>query len=101
MAEYYPTLKEFRRLAKQGNLIPVYRVLSADLETPLSAYLKSADDEYSYLLESVEGGEQVARYSFLGGKPELVVSFRAGKVTRRERGRTRVDKLTGDPLDYL
>ncbi len=101
MDEYYPTLKEFRRLAKLGNLIPVYCVLPADLETPLSAYLKSADDEYSYLLESVEGGEQVARYSFLGGKPELVVSFSADKVTRREQGRTRIDKFTGDPLDYL
>lgn len=101
MIEYTPNLAEFKRLARKGNLIPVYRVLAADLETPLSAYIKAANDDYSYLLESVEGGERVARYSFLGGRPELVISFRRGEVERRLHGRVKREKYAGDPLDYL
>lgn len=70
---YYPSLEEVKRLAKQGNLIPVYRDIQADLETPVSAYLKLARGNYSFLLESVEGGERIARYSFLGTEPYLVL----------------------------
>ena len=70
---YHPTLEEVERLAGRGNLVPVYRELSADLETPVSAYLKVARGPYSYLLESVEGGERVARYSFIGTDPQQVV----------------------------
>ena len=58
---YYPTLEEVKALAGQGNLVPVYREIMADLETPVSAYLKIARGRYSFLLESVEGGEQLAR----------------------------------------
>ncbi|MBU1867095.1 MAG: anthranilate synthase component I [Candidatus Margulisbacteria bacterium] len=65
---YYPSEKEFINLAKKGNLVPVYKEIVADLETPVSAY-KKIESEYSFLLESVEGGEQVARYSFLGSVP--------------------------------
>ncbi|MFQ5861431.1 MAG: anthranilate synthase component I, partial [Dehalococcoidia bacterium] len=53
---YYPTLDEVKRLASQGNLVPVYRGINADLETPVSAYLKVARPPFSFLLESVEGG---------------------------------------------
>jgi anthranilate synthase component 1 len=69
---YYPSLDEVRDLAKKGNLVPVYREIVADLETPVSAYLKIARGNYSFLLESVEGGEQLARYSFIGTEPSLV-----------------------------
>lgn len=74
---YYPSLDEVRQLADQGNMVPVYREINADLETPVSAYLKVARPPYSFLLESVEGGEQVARYSFIGTEPSGVV--RTGK----------------------
>jgi anthranilate synthase component 1 len=70
---YYPTLEEVRRLKKHGNLIPVCRDIQADLETPVSAYLKIARGNYSFLLESVEGGERLARYSFIGTEPSLVL----------------------------
>ncbi len=71
---YYPSLEEVRQLARKGNLVPVYREIVADLETPVSAYLKIARGDYSFLLESVEGGEQLARYSFIGTEPSLVLT---------------------------
>ncbi|MEJ2046983.1 MAG: anthranilate synthase component I, partial [Dehalococcoidia bacterium] len=70
---YQPTLDEVRKLSQKGNLVPVYREIMADLETPVSAYLKIARGDYSFLLESVEGGEQLARYSFLGTEPSLIL----------------------------
>jgi len=70
---YYPTLEEVRRLKKYGNLVPVCRDIQADLETPVSAYLKIARGNYSFLLESVEGGERLARYSFIGTEPLLIL----------------------------
>jgi len=70
---YYPTLKEVRKLKRLGNLVPIYREIVADLETPVSAYLKIARGSYSFLLESVEGGERLARYSFIGAEPYLVL----------------------------
>ncbi len=75
---YYPTLAQVKALAArgQGNLAPVYREVPADLETPVSAFLKVARGEYSFLLESVEGGERLARYSFLGTEPYRIL--RAG-----------------------
>ena len=62
---FYPSEKEFTKLSKKGNLIPVYKEIVADMETPVSAF-KKIESEYSFLLESVEGGEKIARYSFLG-----------------------------------
>ncbi|HEY8489602.1 MAG TPA: anthranilate synthase component I, partial [Dehalococcoidia bacterium] len=70
---YHPTLEEARRLAGRGNYLPVYREVTADLETPVSAYLKVARGGYSFLLESVEGGERWARYSFIGAEPYRVL----------------------------
>ena len=69
---YHPTLEEVKSLAGQGNLVPVYRSIHADLETPVSAYLKVARPPYSFLLESVEGGERLGRYSFIGTDPYRV-----------------------------
>ncbi len=62
---FYPDKQKFIKLAKQGNLIPVYKEIVADTETPVSAF-KKIEGEYSFLLESIEGGEKIARYSFLG-----------------------------------
>ncbi|GAI97460.1 unnamed protein product, partial [marine sediment metagenome] len=71
---YYPTLEEVKKLAEHGNLVPIYYEMMADLETPVSAYLKIARGSYSFLLESVEGGERLARYSFIGTEPSLTLS---------------------------
>ena len=68
---HHPTLSEFQQKAREGNLIPVYREILADEDTPVSAYerLRAAGFTHTFLLESVEGGEHLARYSFLGGLP--------------------------------
>ena len=66
---YYPSIEEIKELSRNGNTIPLYREISADMETPVSAYLKVARGPYSFLLESVEGGERLARYSFIGTEP--------------------------------
>ncbi len=71
-----PSRRQFLALAAENNLIPVYRELLADLDTPISIYKKLVGDGEGYLLESVEGGEQVARYSFIGSRPFL--RFRGG-----------------------
>ena len=72
---YTPDLQSVLALAKQGenNLAPVFRDIPADLETPVSAFLKVARGEHSFLLESVEGGERLARYSFIGTEPYRVL----------------------------
>ncbi len=79
-----PTKAEFRALARQGNLIPVRREILADTETPLTAYQKLTrqDPRHSFILESVEGGEHLGRYSFIGLRPSVVLSARDGKMRR-------------------
>ncbi len=79
MSTYYPTLEETKKLAEQGNLVPIYRQIQADLETPVSAYLKVAQPPYSFLLESVEGGERLGRYSFIGTEPYAVCKTGPGQ----------------------
>ena len=78
---YHPTLEEFKTLGRQGYLVPVYREVAAGSDTPVSAYSKVKRGGYSFLLESVEGGQQVARYSFIGTEPYRVVSTREGDKT--------------------
>src|SRR5690349_18128051 len=76
-----PSLPEFEALAHEGyNLIPVAREIAADLETPVSAFLKVTRGDYSFLLESVRGGEKWGRYTFLGTEPFLVMRARGGQV---------------------
>ncbi len=70
---YHPMLDEVKQLKRHGNVTAVYREMMADLETPVSAYLKVARGNYSFLLESVEGGERLARYSFIGTEPSRVI----------------------------
>ena len=86
-----PTLDEVKELARQGagNVVPIYREVAADLETPVSAYLKVARGDHSFLLESVEGGERLARYSFIGTEPYRI-------LRTDESG-----EFTGDPLVYV
>ncbi|NOX97291.1 MAG: anthranilate synthase component I [Nitrospirae bacterium] len=98
---FFPSKEEFRRLAKRGNLIPVYREILADMETPVSAFRKIADHEYSYLLESVEGGEKLARYSFLGSGSELVFKSKGSKVEIIRDGKKETITVKGDPLQAL
>ncbi|MDO8532000.1 MAG: anthranilate synthase component I [Dehalococcoidia bacterium] len=76
---YRPTLEEVKKLASQGNLVPVYREIMADMETPVSAFLKIARGPHSFLLESVEGGERLARYSFIGTEPYMVIKTGPGQ----------------------
>ena len=69
----YPNEKEFLKLTSKGNLIPIYQEILGDLDTPVSAYYKIAKKaKYSFLLESVEGEEKVARYSFLAKDPRKI-----------------------------
>jgi len=75
---YHPTLEEFRGLRNQGNLVPIYREMAADSDTPVSAFLKVKRGGYSFLLESAEGDEHVAHYSFIGTEPYRVLSTREG-----------------------
>ena len=95
-----PTFKEFCGLAKQGNLIPVYQELLMDLETPLSFFKRLERDRYSFLLESVEGSERWARYSFLGTRPLRVFKARGRRVEIVENGKT-TTKFSDAPLDLL
>jgi anthranilate synthase component 1 len=101
------TFADFRRLARRGNVVPVYRAIVADLLSPVSAFLRLAPQNqggpktrsYSFLLESVEGGEHVGRYTFFGIDPFQVVSCRGARITL-SRGSGRVEE-SGDIFDYL
>jgi anthranilate synthase component I len=90
--KYTPTLDEAKALADQGNVAPIYREVPADLETPVSAFLKVARGKHSFLLESVEGGERLARYSFIGTEPYRVL--RCGT-------RSALNEEPGDPLTHV
>jgi anthranilate synthase component 1 len=84
---YYPSQTEFLKLATQGNLIPVTRRILADLETPLSAYRKLRGQGESFLFESVEGGEHIGRYSFVGCSPRAVIRQDGARVEVIENGK--------------
>ena len=80
------SFEEFKELAQRGTFVPVYKEIVADLLTPVSAFLKIAEhSDYAFLLESVEGGEHVGRYSFLGKDPFLILRSRGGKTIDRSR----------------
>ena len=92
---YSPTADEFLKLATQGNLIPVARRILADLETPLSAYRKIRGQGESFLFESVEGGEHVGRYSFVGCNPRAVIRQDGSHVQMFENGRVTESFVVG------
>jgi len=98
----HPTPEEFARLATQGNVIPVYTDLMADFETPVSAYAKLKDAGPSYLLESVEGGENLSRYSFIGCRPRKIFVCGAQTTEIRTPGRPTLTVPTPpDPLQLI
>ena len=106
MKHYYPTFEDFCELAEQGNTIPVYRHLLADALTPVSAYYRLALDgdtpaDNAFLLESVVGGEQVARYSFVGVDPELTFTATRENVVITPRGGRPETKQSNDPLGEM
>src|SRR6266404_4930768 len=83
------TFEEFELEAQRGNVVPVVRSVLADLQTPVGAFLRIAGDApYAFLLESIEGGERVARYSFLGANPWMVARGRGGETIVEKDGRT-------------
>ncbi|WP_243371896.1 anthranilate synthase component I [Geotalea sp. SG265] len=97
---YYPDLAAFRTLAANGNLIPVYREIMADLDTPVSAFKKIDDGRYAFLLESIEGGEKWARYTFLGSNPSVVIRTMGNTVEIIEEGIGR-KQACADPLNFV
>jgi len=98
---YSLNLDEFRRYARKGNLIPLYREILADYETPVSAFAKIDHGPTAYLLESIEGGEKWARYSFLGsGSPVVIYEDRGDLMVVRGKKKTRIPSR-GNPLERL
>ena len=93
------SLKDFRKLASHGNLVPLTAVVNADTETPVSAFLKMTQGPYRFLLESMEGGEKWGRYSFLGSEPSLILRSRNQEIEIL-RGK-KVERHQGNPLDMV
>ena len=98
---FFPDLQTFAALAAKGNLIPVYREIMADMDTPVTAFKKIDDGSYSFLLESIEGGEKWGRYTFLGASPAVVIRSRGETVEILQNGEPPVVSLTKDPLGAL
>jgi len=98
---YRPDFSTFQTLAAKGNLIPVYREIMADLDTPVSAFRKIDDGRYAFLLESIEGGEKWARYTFLGAAPEVVIRSRGTTVEVLESGKPLRREDVADPLGFV
>src|SRR5260370_29403584 len=95
-----PDYKSFLQLSRDATLIPVAKTLSADLLTPVGAFLSiSAKQKYAFLLESVEGGEKIGRYTFLGAQPRTVITARGKDLTVRD-GAT-VKRTHGSVVDLL
>ena len=95
-----PSRKDFIALAKKHTLVPVYHTLTADLETPVSAFLRAAWQEREcFLLESVENGEQVGRYTFIGINPYKRIVARGRQIDITEAGRT--TRIDGDIFHVL
>ena len=102
MNDVFPDKKSFLRLARKYNVIPVIVEISADMETPVSCYLKTGDRPYSYLLESVEGGQNLARYTFIGVSPSRVFRSKGREVTVEDPGKaSKTFKTKSDPLAEL
>ncbi len=98
---YQPSFAEFEKIAQKGNLIPVYREILADVETPVSVLMKLQNREHVYLLESVEGGEKWGRYSFLGTDAGVVFRVHGDQVIIDEKGKVTTREHKGNPLDGL
>ena len=95
----FPTFEEFEKKLDKGNLIPVWKEILADFDTPVSAFKKIETGDYSFLLESVEGGEKWGRYSFLGTEPSVIFRSKGSLIEITENGET--NNIEGDPIDEL
>jgi anthranilate synthase component I len=98
---YYPDFATFASLAAKGNLVPVYREIMADLDTPVSAFRKIDDGRYSFLLESIEGGEKWARYTFLGSAPSVVIRSLGNTVEVLGEDGTIEKEEVADPCAFI
>ena len=98
---YYPDFEAFKKLALTGNLIPVYREILADTETPVTALMKLRNHTHVFLLESVEGGEKWGRYTFLGADPRMIIRVRGEQVLVERNGAMETHLHRGDPLKIL
>ena len=98
---YSPSREEFQNLTRQGNLIPVYREILADMETPVSAFCKIDDRQSAFLLESIAGGEKWARYSFLGVGSGRAFRCRGNDFEILENGDSVKSGTTANPLHEL
>jgi anthranilate synthase component 1 len=98
---YNPSFETFAQRAKEGNLIPIYKEILADTETPVTALMKLRSKSYAFLLESVEGSEKWGRYTFLGFDPTTIVNIKGDDVVIRNNGETHRYKHGGDPLKHL
>src|SRR5512146_4631 len=96
-----PDFKQFKDLAGSGNLIPVYREILADSDTPVSAFQKIDDGRYSFLLESVEGGEKWARFSFLASRPSIIIKSFGSSVEVIRKGKKEICSFSRDPLEVV
>ncbi len=94
-----PSLDEFKKKLKKGNLIPVWKEVLADFDTPVSAFKKIETGDYAFLLESVEGGEKWGRYSFLGTEPSVIFRSKGKEIEIMENGKSK--KEEGNPIDRL
>src|ERR1041384_8683741 len=84
----FPDYREFSRLAAKASLVPVVKTVAADLRTPVSAFLSvAADEPNAFLLESVEGGEKIGRYTFLGARPYMILRARGRQITIERNGK--------------
>lgn len=97
---YTPDMKTFLNLSKKGNLIPVYREIMADMDTPVTAFKKLDDGNFSFLLESIEGGEKWGRYSFLGSNPSIVIRSKGNNVEIIENN-SKTCIYSQDPLNEI
>jgi anthranilate synthase component 1 len=96
----FPDYREFSRLARQASLIPVAKIIAADLRTPVSAFLSiAAEEPNAFLLESVEGGEKIGRYTFVGARPYMVLRAHGRRVSLQQEGRKK--QLDGSVFEIL
>ena len=98
-----PKLSDFLKLSQRGNVIPVYREINADLDTPVSAFLKIKKSPYAFLFESVEGQEKIARFSFLGSNPSLIFKSKSRKIEiiSADKRSSKKFTTTATPLDEI
>ncbi|MFC2075647.1 anthranilate synthase component I [candidate division KSB1 bacterium] len=97
-----PGFEEFKKSAKAGTVMPVYEPVAGDLLTPVAAFLKiGADSDYAFLLESIEGGEHIARYTFLGADPYLVVTCAEDEAVLYRPAIDEKETVPGNPIDVL